>query len=98
MLINASEKFKPLKKSKGSKRKEVDEQSRLEIVETLATFVDNDYARVFEKEYFYFNKQAILLTNIDSNGRSFEAQLADGKKPETKADQTGQRRTLNHRF
>jgi type I restriction enzyme M protein len=24
MLINASEKFKPLKKSKGSKRKEVD--------------------------------------------------------------------------
>ncbi|CAD6874762.1 HsdM family class I SAM-dependent methyltransferase [Methylomonas fluvii] len=80
MLINASEKFKPLKKSKGSKRKEVDEQSRLEIVETLAAFVDNDYARVFDKEYFYFNKQAILLTNIDSNGKSFEAQLADGKK------------------
>ncbi|OQW67130.1 MAG: N-6 DNA methylase [Proteobacteria bacterium ST_bin11] len=80
MLINASEKFKALKKSKGSKRKEVDEQSRLEIVETLAAFVDNDYARVFDKEYFYFNKQAILLTHVDVNGRSFEAQLADGKK------------------
>ena len=67
MLINASEKFTPLKKSKGSKRNEVDEQSRLEIVETLAKFQDNDYARVFEKERFYFNKQAIMLTNIDEN-------------------------------
>lgn len=66
MLINASEKFKPLKKNKGSKRKEIDEASRLEIVETLARFVDNDYARVFEKEFFYFNKQGIILTNIDS--------------------------------
>ena len=80
MLINASEKFKPLKKSKGSKRKEVDEQSRLEIVETLANFKDNDYARVFEKEHFYFNKQAIMLTNIDENGNSYAEHLEEGKK------------------
>jgi len=80
MLINASEKFKPLRKSKGSKRKEVDEQSRLEIVETLAQFEDNDYARVFNKEYFYFNKQAIMLTNVDENGKSYESQLGDVKK------------------
>jgi type I restriction enzyme M protein len=80
MLINASEKFKPLKKSKGSKRKQVDEQSRLEIVETLAQFKDNEYARVFEKEYFYFNKQAIMLTNVDENGKSYEDQLEDEKK------------------
>jgi type I restriction enzyme M protein len=79
MLINASEKFKPLKKNKGSKRKEIDEVSRLEIVETLARFVDNDYARVFEKEFFYFNKQGIMLTNVDEQGRSFAGQLKDGK-------------------
>ena len=79
MLINASEKFKPLKKNKGSKRKEIDEVSRLEIVETLARFVDNDYARVFEKEFFYFNKQGIILTNVDEQGRSFASQLKDGK-------------------
>ncbi|MFZ4664911.1 MAG: HsdM family class I SAM-dependent methyltransferase [Prochlorotrichaceae cyanobacterium] len=80
MLINASEKFKPLKKNKGSKRKEVDEVSRLEIVETLARFVDNDYARVFDKEFFYFNKQAIVLTNVDEQGRSFASHLKEGKK------------------
>ena len=75
MLINASEKFKPLNRAKGSKRKEVDELSRLEIVVTLSAYQDNDYARVFDKEFFYFNKQAIMLTNVDEQGRTFEAHL-----------------------
>jgi len=82
MLINASEKFKPLKKSKGSKRKEVDEASRLDIVATLTAYQDNDYARVFDKEFFYFNKQAIMLTNVDEHGNSFEAKLKEGKSGE----------------
>ncbi|MDA0265574.1 MAG: N-6 DNA methylase [Cyanobacteria bacterium] len=80
MLINASEKFKPLKKNKGSKRKEVDEANRLEVVATLAQWADNDYARVFDKEFFYFNKQAIMLTNVDEQGRTFESRLKEGKK------------------
>jgi type I restriction enzyme M protein len=80
MLINASEKFKPLKKNKGSKRKAVDEASRLEIVETLGKWADNDYARVFDKEFFYFNKQGIMLTNVDEQGRTFADRLQDGKK------------------
>ncbi|MFH1216480.1 MAG: N-6 DNA methylase [Pseudomonadota bacterium] len=75
MLINASEKFKPLKKNKGSKRKKIDIASRLDIVATLTAYQDNDYARVFEKEFFYFNKQAIMLTNVDEQGNSFESQL-----------------------
>ena len=80
MLINASDKFKPLKKSKGSKRKEVDKTSRLEIVETLTKYQNNDYAKVFDKEFFYFNKQAIRLTNVDEHGNSFADQLSEGKK------------------
>ena len=79
MLINASEKFKPLKKNKGSKRKEIDQMSRVEVVETLAKFQDNEYARVFDKEFFYFNKQAIMLTNIDDEGKSFASYLKEGK-------------------
>lgn len=75
MLINASEKFKPLRKAKGNKRKEVDEANRLEIVATLTAYQDNDYARVFDKEFFYFNKQAIMLTNVDELGRTFEVHL-----------------------
>jgi type I restriction enzyme M protein len=79
MLINASEKFKPLKKNKGSKRKEIDQMSRVEVVETLAKFQDNEYARVFDKEFFYFNKQAIMLTNVDDEGKSFASHLKEGK-------------------
>ncbi|MBO1051919.1 MAG: N-6 DNA methylase [Dolichospermum sp. DET73] len=79
MLINASEKFKPLKKNKGAKKKEIDEDSRLEIVETLNQFIDNYYARVVDKEFFYFNKQAIMLTNVDENGKSFVTQLEEKK-------------------
>jgi type I restriction enzyme M protein len=51
----------------------------LEVVETLAQFVDNDYARVFDKEFFYFNKQAIALTNVDEQGRTFATHLKEGK-------------------
>jgi len=75
MLINASEKFTPLKKSKGSKRKEVDETSRLDIVATLTAYQDNDYGKVFDKEFFYFNKQAIQLTNVDEDGNFFAQKL-----------------------
>lgn len=87
MLINASEKFKPLGKSKGSKRKEVDKDNRLDIVATLAAYRNNDYARVFDKEFFYFNKQVIMLTNVDEQGNSFESQLplvTNNKTRETK--------------
>ncbi len=82
MLIDASEKFTPLKKAKGEKRKEVDEANRLEIVATLTAYQDNEYARVFDKEFFYYNKQAIMLTNVDEHGNSFESQLPAGKTSE----------------
>jgi type I restriction enzyme M protein len=65
IMINASEKFTPMKKNKGKKRKRVDELNRIDIVKTLVDFKDNDYAKVFSKEYFYFNKQALMLTNLD---------------------------------
>ncbi|AKB36995.1 Type I restriction-modification system, DNA-methyltransferase subunit M [Methanosarcina siciliae C2J] len=75
MLINASEKYRPLKRSKGSKRKEIGEAKRLEIVEILKEYKNTDYSKVFNKEFFYYNKQAIMLTNVDEYGNSFEAQL-----------------------
>ncbi len=72
MMINASEKFTPMKKNKGKKRKEIDKLNQIEIVKTLKAFKDNDYAKVFDKEFFYFNKQAIMLTNLDYQNRVLE--------------------------
>jgi len=79
MLINASEKCISMKKNKGKKRKEIDAPHRLEIVKTLNAGKENDYAKVFDKEFFYFNKQAIQLTNLDYKGRTFET-ILNGKK------------------
>ena len=75
MMINASAKFKLLKKSKGKKRKEIDAENQQLIVQTLLEYQETDFAKIFDKEYFYYNKQAIMLTNLDENGKSLEELL-----------------------
>lgn len=87
MLIDASEKCVPLKKNKGDKRVEIDEANRQTIVEVLTNYQDNDFARVFSKYHFYFNKQGIELTNLDEDGKSF----ADHLPMKTKRDGTEER-------
>lgn len=75
MLIDGSNFWEPLKKSKGKKRREMVFDNRKTIVDTLTDFKDTDYAKVFDKWHFYYNKQAIMLTNVDENGKTFEDQL-----------------------
>jgi type I restriction enzyme M protein len=72
MLINASDCFIPLKKSKGKKRKQMDEKNRAKIVKALTDFKDNEFSKVFDKWHFYYNKQSIMLTNVDVNGKFIE--------------------------
>lgn len=69
ILINASDLWQPLKKNKGSKRKEMNAKHRKRIVDSLVRFEDNDISKVFDKWHFYFNKQQIQLTEVDKNGR-----------------------------
>lgn len=75
ILINGSDFYEPLKKSKGKKRKEMVLENRETIVEALTNFENTDFAKVFDKWHFYYNKQAIMLTNVDENGKTFEEQL-----------------------
>jgi len=82
ILINGSDFWKPLKKSKGSKRREMVAENRATIVAALTDFADTDYARVFSKYHFYYNRQALSLTNVDTEGRSFEAQLPVKQHPD----------------
>ena len=77
MLLNAADLCRPLKKSKGKKRKEMDPANRATIVQTLTSFVDTPFACVFDKWHFYYNRQAIMLTNVDEDSRSFEEQLPE---------------------
>ncbi len=83
ILINASDLFEPLKKSKGKKRKQMNPANRAEIVKTFTDFKDNSYARVFDKWHFYYNKQSIMLTNVDENGKFIEMPTKVNKEGET---------------
>jgi len=93
ILINASELYEPLKKSKGKKRKQMNPSNRAEIVKTLADFKDRDIsfgdaeqsrsiAKVFNKWHFYYNKQSIMLTNIDEDGNYLQLPTKTNKEGE----------------
>ena len=69
ILINASDLWQPLKKNKGSKRKEMNETHRADIVRALVEFRDCDIAKVYYKWHFYFNKQQIQITKVDDKGK-----------------------------
>ena len=72
ILINAADLFVPLKKSKGKKRKKMAKANREEIVTAFTKFEDNEFCKVFDKWHFYYNKQSIILNNVDDNGNAVE--------------------------
>jgi type I restriction enzyme M protein len=72
MMINAANLFVPLKKSKGKKRKEMAAENRLDIVNAFTDFKENEFCKIFNKWHFYFNKQSIMLTNVDDAGNVIE--------------------------
>ena len=88
ILINASELYEPLKKSKGKKRKQMNPDNRAEIVKAFTEFQDNAFCKVFDKWHFYYNRQSIMLTNVDVNGKFLEMPMKEnraGEKVEEKS-------------
>lgn len=103
MLINASTLFKPLKKSRGKKRKEMVAENRQVIVESLAQFENSDIAKVYDKWHFYYNKQSILLQNLDQDGESYqpylewkESRFEPGEMYQVKANKIKPKRILQN--
>ncbi len=83
ILINASELFEPLKKSKGKKRKQMNPDNRAAIVKAFTEFQDNEFCKVFDKWHFYYNRQSIMLTNVDVNGKFLEMPMKENRAGET---------------
>ena len=75
-LINASKMCKKLAKSKGKKTVEITEEQQDLIVDLLfsdiSTFNEHEDCKVFDKEYFYFNKQYVSLIHSDENNKIIE--------------------------
>jgi type I restriction enzyme M protein len=65
-LISASDLFKPMKKSLGSKRKEVsDEQINL-IVKTYSHFTETDICKIFPNTFFGYTKVSVEQPLIEN--------------------------------
>ena len=78
-LIDGSNGWSPLRKSKGDKRREMEPIHREEIVNALLNFEDSDICKIYDREYFYYNKQGICLYEINDNGTSIrETICAEG--------------------
>ena len=71
ILINGSQLFDTLKKSKGDKRNTMNENHRAQIVEALRNFKDSEISKVFDKWFCYYNKFSITLFDVDANGKAF---------------------------
>ena len=79
-LIDASNLWQLLKKAKGDKRREMNEQHRAKIVEALTQFKSSDICKIYNREYFYYNKQSVILTEVDDKGR-YLSETIEVKKP-----------------
>lgn len=82
ILINAGELYEPLKKSKGKKRKQMNPDNRADIVKAFTKFQDNSFCKVFDKWHFYYNRQSIMLTNVDVNGKFIEMPIKENRAGE----------------
>ena len=78
-LIDASNGWAPLRKSKGNKRREMLLEHRKAIVDALTNFTDSDICKIYDREYFYYNYQNLTLYDTNDNGTSVKQTIcADG--------------------
>lgn len=86
-LIDGSSLWQLLKKAKGDKRREMNPEHRRQIVDALVNFQPNDICKIYDRDYFYYNKQSLTLTDLDDNGNSVLSSLCpEGKKVKVDAD------------
>ena len=72
MLIDGSNLWRLLKKSKGDKRREMTEEHRRKIVEALIDFKNCEIGKVYDKWHFYYNKQSLTLKDLSESGKSID--------------------------
>ena len=78
-LIDASNGWAPLRKSKGDKRREMKPEHRQAIVDALLQFTDSDICKIYDREYFYYNRQSIKIYDTNDHGISVRHTIcADG--------------------
>jgi type I restriction enzyme M protein len=68
-LINGSAFFVPMKKSLGSKRKQITEEQIEVLTKTYKDFTDNDHSKIFLNQFFGYTKVTIEQPLKDEKGK-----------------------------
>lgn len=67
-LINASEFYNKMRKNLGSKRNELSKEHIDNITKMYGDFVENEYSKIFENEYFGYRKVTVLQPELNEDG------------------------------
>lgn len=67
-LINASEFYNKMRKNLGSKRNELSKEHIDNVTKIYGDFVENEYSKIFENEYFGYRKVTVLQPELNDNG------------------------------
>lgn len=67
-LINASEFYNKMRKNLGSKRNELSKEHIDNITKIYGDFVENEYSKIFENEYFGYRKVTFLQPELNDDG------------------------------
>lgn len=67
-LINASEFYNKMRKNLGSKRNELSKKHIDNITKIYGDFVENEYSKIFENEYFGYRKVTVLQPELNDDG------------------------------
>lgn len=68
-LINASEFYNKMRKNLGSKRNELSKEHIDNITKIYGDFVENEYSKIFENEYFGYRKVTVLQPELNENSK-----------------------------
>ena len=67
-LINASDFYNKMRKNLGSKRNELSKEQIDNITKIYGDFVENEYSKIFENEYFGYRKVTVLQPELNDDG------------------------------
>lgn len=67
-LINASEFYNKMRKNLGSKRNELSKEHINNITKIYGNFVENEYSKIFDNEYFGYRKVTVLQPELNEDG------------------------------
>ena len=68
-LINGSDFYVPMKKSLGSKRKQISETQIIELTDTYKNIKENNYSKMFPNEFFGYTKVTIEQPTKSDKGK-----------------------------